>query len=142
MKKTVVQYNAVIDRDLFYTIYDWMRTHTDALAKDYGVVTMNDFDKLSLEDWKDLAEDAIMWLEHYELPKVEYICDGESPSLDTWGTLYYQTLAYMSIKHAWEPTYRNRTFDEQIVLCKECIEYLKEKIDEIREPTDDDLLIF
>lgn len=140
MKKFSIQYNAVIDIDLFYTIYDWMRTHPDALKRDFNVITMHDFDNLTLEDWKDLADTAIYWLEKIQLPIVYYMCDNmDSPSLDSWGTLYYQTLSYMNDNHAWEPTYRIRSFEDQISLCKECIENLKKLRNEIREPNDNDI---
>ena len=103
MKKVSVQYNAVIDIDLFYTIYDWMRWHQTALERDFNVRTMYDFDNLTLEDWIDLADTAIMWLEQKQLPNViKMNNDCPAPSNDEFGgfgTLYYQTLAYMNNHH-------------------------------------------
>ena len=144
MKKTVVvQYNAILDIDLFYTIYDWMRWHQTALERDFKVRTMYDFDKLTLEDWIDLADTAIMWLEREQLPNVIKMNDDcPAPSNDKhggFGTLYYQTLAYMSNYHAFEPTYRSRDLEGQKVMCKECIENLKKLRNEIREPNDNDI---
>ena len=140
MKEKIVQYNAVLNSDLFYAIYDWMRMNPNTLKRDFNVVTMYDFDNLTLEDWKDLADTTIDWLERIQLPIVYYMCDNmDSPSLDSWGTLYYQTLSYMSNHHAWELTYRNRSFEDQISLCKECINNLKDMAKEIREPNDNDI---
>ena len=139
-KKLAVQYNAVMDVDLFYTIYDWMRMNPDTLKRDFNVVTMYDFDKLTLEDWVDLADTAIDWLEKVQLPKVTIMDKNcPSPSLDSWLTLYYQTLAYMNDAHPWEPTYRSRSYSEQLELCKECIANFKKLRNEIREPNDNDI---
>jgi len=140
MKKLVVQYNAVMDVDLFYTIYDWMRWHQTELEHDFNVRTMYDFDNLTLENWVNLADTAIMWLEQKQLPNViKMDNDSPTPSNDEFGTLYYQTLAYMNSHHTFELTYRNRTEDEQKALCRECIENLKKLRNEIREPNDNDI---
>ena len=138
IKQNKVFYNAVIDVDLFFTIYDYLRFNPQC-ARDYKIFATYDFDKLSFEDWKDLAEDAIFWLEFKQLPKV-YSMKGEecSPSPDTWGTLYYQTLNFMAIKGIRE-SIREMTLEETVIKCKACIEYLKELVFEIREPNDDDI---
>lgn len=136
--QTKTFYNAVIDGDLFFTIYDYLRFHPSAARNDYKIRTTDDFDNLTLEDWKDLAEDAILWLEHYQLPEVTLLSDI-APSMDTWGTLYYQTLNYIGIKEVGQPTLHNRDLDGIVKACINCIEYLKEKMDEIREVTDEDL---
>ena len=136
--QTKTFYNAVIDGDLFFTIYDYLRFHPSAALNDYKIRTTNDFDNLSLEDWGDLAEDAIFWLEHYQLPEVKML-DDIAPSMDTWGTLYYQTVNYISIKEVGQPTLHSRDLNGIVKACINCIEYLKEKRFEIREVTDEDL---
>lgn len=136
--QTKTFYNAVIDGDLFFTIYDYLRFHPAAALNDYKIRTTDDFDNLTLEDWKDLAEDAIFWLEHYQLPEVKMI-DDIAPSMDTWGTLYYQTCNYLGIKEPGYPTLRSRDLNGTVKACINCIEYLKGKLDEMREPTDYDL---
>ena len=138
IKQNKVFYNVVIDGDLFFTIYDYLRFNPGC-ARDYKVFSTRDFDNLTLEDWKDLAEYAIWWLEYVQLPKVYVIHSEEwAPSLDTWGTLYYQTLNYMAIKNIRE-SIRKMTLNETVEHCIACIEYLKELAIEIHEPTDEDI---
>lgn len=138
IKENKVFYNAVIDTDLFFTIYDYLRFNP-ACAKDYKVFSTRDFDNLTLEDWKDLAEDTIYWLEYNQLSKVYFLTyDDCSPIADTCGTLYYQTLNFMAIKDIREKI-RDRNVNDVIILCKSCIEYLKELASEIREPNDEDI---
>ena len=136
--QTKTFYNAVIDGDLFYTIYDYLRFNPAIAKNEYNILSTNDFDKLSYYDWLDLAEGAIFWLENMQLPKVTLLYDY-NPSMDTWGTLYYQTVNYMSIKEVGSPTLRNRDLNGILEACRNCIEYLKEKRLEIREVTDEDL---
>lgn len=136
--QTKTFYNAVIDGDLFFTIYDYIRFHPAAALNDYKIRTTDDFDNLTLEDWKDLAEDAIFWLEHYQLPEVKML-DDIAPSMNTWGTLYYQTCNYLGIKEVGQPTLHSRNLNGIVKACINCIEYLKEKMDEIRDVTDYDL---
>lgn len=131
-------FNAVIDGDLFFAIYDYIRFHPSAALNDYKIRTTDDFDNLTLEDWKDLAEDAIFWLEHYQLPKVKML-DDIAPSMETWGTLYYQTCNYLGIKEVGQPTLHSRDLNGIVKACINCIEYLKEKRFEIRELDDSDL---
>ena len=138
--QTKTFYNAVIDGDLFFTIYDYLRCNTKEVREFYNIKTTDDFDNLSLENWKDLSEDAVDWLEHIQLPLVEKLNkDDSAPTMETWGTLYYQTCNYLGIKEVGEPTLRSRDLDGTIKACINCIEYLKEKIGEIRDITDDDL---
>ena len=133
-------YNAVIDGDLFFTIYDYLCFHPKDVKEYYNIKTTDDFDNLSIDDWKDLAEDAIFWLEHNQLPTVNKLTrDDPAPSMDTWGTLYYQTCNYLGIKEVGEPTLRSRDLNGTVHACINCIEYLKEKRLEIREVTDEDL---
>lgn len=138
LKQNKVFYNAVLDGDLFFTIYDYLRFNP-ASARDYKVFSTYDFDKLTCADWKDLAEDAIFWLEHRQLSKA-YSMKGEdcAPDASTWGTLYYQTLTYMMLKDIRKST-REMEYDELREHCVACINHLKELADEIREPNDKDL---
>ena len=138
--QTKTFYNAVIDGDLFFTIYDYLRFHPCEVKEYYNIKTTDDFDNLTLEDWKDLAEDAIYWLEHTQLPTVNKLTnDDPSPTMETWGTLYYQTCNYLGIREVGEPTLRSRDLNGTVKACINCIEYLKEKMDEIRDVTDEDL---
>lgn len=138
IKQNKVFYNAVLDKDLFYTIYDYLRFNPGC-ARDYKVFSTSDFDNLTLEDWKDLAEDTIFWLKHRQLAKV-YSMKGEdcAPQPDTWGTLYYQTLNYMMIKKDNESLH-SMTKDQTTEKCEACITYLKSLSDKIREPNDNDI---
>lgn len=140
VKQNKVFYNVVIDVDLFFTIYDYLRFNREA-CHDYKIFSTDNFDDLSYEDWIYLAHDTIKWLKEVQLPKVYAIKDVDidiSPSSDTWGTLYYQTLNYKSIHNIRESLHAmNR--EQTIEQCKACIDYLKSKIDEMREPTDYDL---
>lgn len=133
-------FNAVVQEDLFFTIYDYLRFHPQVASEYYKIFTTDDLDKLSVEDWKDVAEDAIYWLEHDQLPKVYVLKDNDnSPGMDTWGTLYYQTLAYMGRKKTYNKTIRQMELGEIVKTCRDCIEDFKDLRDEIREVTDEDL---
>lgn len=138
--QTKTFYNAVIDRDLFFTIYDYLRFHPREVKEYYNIKTTDNFYNLTLEDWKDLAEDTIYWLEHTQLPTVNKLTnDDPAPTMETWGTLYYQTCNYLGIKEPGYPTLRSRDLNGTVKACINCIEYLKGKLDEMREPTDYDL---
>lgn len=138
-KKNKVFMNAVMNDDLFFTIYDYLRFHPQIARKNYNILTTDDFEKLSVEDWKDVAEDTIYWLEHDQLPKVYLLgYDDNSPSMDTWGTLYYQTLAYMSRNNIHKST-RQMDIVELVKTCRDCLEDMKNLMDEIRETTYEDL---
>ena len=133
-------FNAVVHEDLFFTIYDYLRFHPQVAREYYKVLTIDDLDKMSVEDWKDVAEDVIYWLEHDQLPKVYVLNDdGNSPGMDTWGTLYYQTLAYMGRKKIYGKTIRQMELGEIVKACRDCIEDFKDLRDEIRELNDNDL---
>ena len=139
--KTKVFYNGVIQKDLFYTICDYFLFNPSA-AKQYDVISISDLDNLTLEDWKDVADDAIYWLMRNQLPKVRCLgVDDNAPSADTWGTLYYQTLAYIDRNHSKYvgQKIRGSEIETVVQLCKECIEDLKYLMNEIHEPTDKDL---
>ena len=138
MRTTTVRYNAVIDTDLYYVIYEYIRhNHKDCIEK-FKVRTGWDLDNLSFEEWKEIAKDAVQWLESKQLPDVTYITYDEG-SYDEWAVLYYQVLAYMDEECRGELSYRARTLEEQFNLCVECIEALKYRIFEMHEPTDEDV---
>jgi len=139
--KTKVFYNGIIQEDLFYTIYDYLRFNPD-IARQYNVLSTSDLDNLTCDDWKNVAEDAIYWLIHDQLPKVTKLCvDDDSPSMKTWGTLYYQTLAYINRKFPIHGgvNLRGSEIETVVNLCNECIEDLKDFMYAIHEPTDEDL---
>ena len=140
MEKNKVFMNAVMNDDLFFTIYDYLRFHPQVAREYYHVLSTDDFNKLTVEDWKDVAEDAIYWLEHDQLPKVYVLKqDDNSPGMDTWGTLYYQTLAYMGRQKNYGKTIRQMELGEIVRECRNCIEDFKRLMDEIRETTYEDL---
>lgn len=139
--KTKVFYNAVIQEDLFFTIYDYFRFNPNA-ARQYNVFSTSNFNDLTCEDWKDAAKDAIYWLTNNQLPNVTILgMDDDAPSMDTWGTLYYETLAYIDRNHSKciGRRIRGSEIETVINLCNECIEDFKDFIDAIHEPTDEDL---
>ena len=132
-------YNAVIHEDLFFTIYDYLRFNPSS-ARQYNIFSTSDLDNLTCEDWKDVAEDSIYWLEHTQFPKIYKLSeDANSPSMDTWGTLYYQVLSYMGRKKIYGKTIRQMEIEEIAKQCRNCIEDFKDLMDEIHEPTDKDL---
>lgn len=133
-----VFYNVVLDSNLFFTIYDYLRFNREA-CHDYKIFSTDSLNDLSYEDWIYLAYDTVKWLKEVQLPKVYSMQDIEvSPQSDTWGTLYYQTLNYMAIKNIRESIH-NMTKEEAIKKCEACIDYLKSKINEMREPNDEDI---
>ena len=138
IKQNKVFYNAVIDVDLFFTIYDYLRFNREA-CHDYRIFSTDNFNDLSYEDWIYLAHDTIKWLNDIQLPKVYSMQNIDvSPQANTWGTLYYQTLNYMAIKNIRESIH-NMTKEEITKKCEACIDYLKSKINEMREPNNQDI---
>ena len=139
LKQTKVFYNFVIDGDLFYTIYDYLRFSGNEVRDHNNIHTLYDFDNITLENAKQLANDAIEWLQNVQLKKVYKVnFDDDSPRSDTWGTLYYQTLNYMAIVGA-EHSIRMGDLATTIEWCKRTIDYLFKLIEEIHEPTDEDI---
>ena len=139
--KTKVFYNAVIQEDLFFTIYDYFRFNPGA-ARQHNVLSTSDFNNLTCDDWKDAAEDAIYWLIHNQLPNVTVLgIEDASPSADTWRTLYYQTLTYMYRNYSKCDIHniRGSEIETIVCLCNKCIEDLKNFMDPIHEPTDKDI---
>ena len=139
--KTKVFYNAVIQEDLFFTIYDYFRFNPNA-ARQYNVFSTSNLYNLTCEDWKDAAKDAIYWLTNNQLPNVTILgMDDDAPSMDTWGTLYYETLAYIDRNHSKciGRRIRGSEIETIVCLCNKCIEDLKDLMDAIHEPTDEDI---
>lgn len=138
IRQNKVFYNVVIDGDLFCTIYDYLRFNREA-CHDYRIFSTDNFNDLSYEDWVYLAHDTVKWLTDEQLPKVYSMQNIDvSPQADTWGTLYYQTLNYMAIKGIRESIHQ-MTKEEVTKKCEACIDYLKSKINDMREPTDEDI---
>lgn len=138
MIKNKVFYNCVINEDLFYTIYDYL-WYGNREYWQKRIKFTDRFNDLSLDEWKSLANDTITWLEENQLPKVyELRKDDNSPSSNSWGTLYYQTLAYINRNNI-RICIRENSLENIISLCKECIDDFKKMINDLREPNDEDL---
>lgn len=131
--------NAVVHEDLFFAIYDYLRCNSKVAHK-HDIKLVKDFDNLSVKDWKELAEGAIYWLDYYELQRITVIRpEDNAPSLDTWGTLYYQTLAYLAREKSTSKKLSTMDINELREVCEDCIDELKILMDEIHELTEDDL---
>lgn len=138
LKQNKVFDNFVIDGDLFFTIYDYLRFNK--YARDHNNIhTLYDLENFNVDQAKELAKEAIDWLRNVQFQKIYKLkLDDNSPDSGTWGTLYYQTLNYMMIVGA-EHSIRKGDLDVTIMWADKTIEYLKSLIDEIREPNDEDL---
>lgn len=125
MNKTFDQFK--LNEDLFYTIYDYLRFEKPEKWKD--IHSIDDFDYLFVDEMKDLANDAVNWLENDLLNKVN-IWDKDKGSPSEWSTLYYMTLAYMN-----ETLYRASLYemdlDERKLICKSTILWLRNNIEKI-----------
>ena len=140
MNKNKVFYNAVINEDLFYTIYDYLRFNPSVQHKYYNdVVATNCWDEMSIEDWQDVAADAIHWLTNEQCNKVYVVTpEDNAPNMETWGTLYYQTLAYIYRTKSNVNLHHSDIY-VTMDLCHKCIDDLTRLAREIHEPTDDDI---
>ena len=136
LKQNKVFYNFVIDGDLFYTIYDYLRFNK--YARDHNNIhTLDDLENFTLDKVKSLCYEAINWLREVQYPKIYKVgLDDNSPDSTTWGTLYYQTLNYIMIVGA-EHSIHKGDLDVTIMWAAKTIEYLKCLINEIREPNDE-----
>ena len=133
-------YNAVVDMDLFYTIYEYITANYGEVVKKHSVNCYADLENAPVEKWKAIGNDAIKWLETENLPKVTVLYPNDnSPGKDTWGVLYYQTLSYMDRNHVGLFTFRHSNETEQLNMCHKCIENLKRLVNEIRETEDKDI---
>ena len=137
LKQNKVFYNFVIDGDLFFTIYDYLRFNKYARNHN-NIHTLYDLENFNVDQVKKLAKEAINWLKEVQFSKIYQLgFDDSSPNSDTWGTLYYQTLNYMMIVGA-EHSIRKGDLNVTIKWAEKTIEYLDSLIDEIREPNDED----
>lgn len=138
LKQNKVFYNFVIDGDLFYTIYDYLRFNK--YARDHNNIhTLYDLENFNVDQAKSLAHEAINWLTEVQLANIYQVgLDDDSPNRATWGTLYYQTLNYMMIVGA-KHSIHTGDLNETIKWAEKTIEYLNDLIDDIREPNDEDL---
>lgn len=133
-------YNAVLDTDLYYLIYEYIRSHYQTIVDKYAIKDWYDLDNATVDTWKALGTNAIDWLETEQLPKVyELMHDDNAPNGDTWGVLYYQTLSYMDKNYRGLATFRGRNATEQRQICIECINDLRNLVTEIRELTEEDI---
>lgn len=139
MRKTIVTYNAVIDYDLFNVVESYLKLNrqkffeTDDMIGIYSILANSSFD-----EYVKLATDAITWLEEVQLAKVTHLTyDDDAPN--DWTTLYYQVLSYMNEECLGEPSYRSRVAEDQLELCVRCINALRQRVSEMREPCDEDL---
>ena len=72
MKENVKMfYNAVIQSDLFFAIYDYLRFNQQARTI-YHFKSLPDFDNFSYEEWTDVAVDTISWLEEKSIAECTY----------------------------------------------------------------------
>lgn len=138
LKQNKVFYNFVIDGDLFYTIYDYLRFNK--YARDHNNIhTLYDLENFNIDQIKSLANETVNWLREVQFPKIYKLnLDDNSPDSMTWGTLYYQTLNYMAIVDA-EHSIRKGDLNITKMWANKTIEYLKDLVDDIREPNDEDL---
>ena len=137
LKQNKVFYNFVIDGDLFFTIYDYLRFNKYARNHN-NIHTLYDLENFNVDQAKELAKEAINWLREVQFPKIyKPKLDDGSPDSATWGTLYYQTLNYMMIVDA-EHSICKGDLNVTIKWADKTIEYLDSLIDEIREPNDED----
>lgn len=138
LRQNKVFYNFVIDGDLFYTIYDYLRFNKYACDHN-NIHTLYDLENFNIDQAKSLANETINWLREVQFPKIYQVgLDDNSPDSTTWGTLYYQTLNYMAIVGA-EHSIRKGDLNVTKLWANKTIEYLKDLIDDIREPNDEDL---
>ena len=135
-----VLYNVVIDEDLFQCIYDYISFHYEDVKNNYNIVNGWDYEDADLSTFKGLANDTIDWIEKEQFTAIYHLKpNDDSPSKDTWGTLYYQVLAYMDRHCRGELSFRHRTKDEQAYICRDCVDNLKELAIQIRELKEEDL---
>lgn len=134
MRKTIVTYNAVVDYDLYYMLIDYLKYSQSKSTLETLTILANS----SLDEYVNLANDAITWLEEAQLSKVTHLTYEDDAPKD-WTTLYYQVLSYMNEECLGEPSYRSRPAESQLELCVRCINALRQRASEIREPNDEDV---
>lgn len=116
------------NEDLFYTIYDYLRFEKP--EKWNFIHSIDDFNFMLPEEVKDLAKDAVNWLENDLLPKIN-IWNKEAGSPSEWSTLYYMTLAYMNEVSYFGALYK-MDVNEINFVCKNTILWLRNNIEKIQ----------
>ena len=115
------------NEDLFYTIYDYLRFVKP--EKWNFIHSTDDFNFMLPDEVKDLANDAVNWLENDLLPKIN-IWNKEAGSPSEWSTLYYMALAYMNETSYFASMYK-ADFEEREFICKNTILWLRNNIEKI-----------
>jgi hypothetical protein len=115
------------NEDLFYTIYDYLRFVKPEKWK--MIHSTDDFNYLLPEEVKDLAKDAVNWLETDLLRNVN-LWDKELGAPHEWATLYYMTLAYLNT-HNWTKSLYSMKLDEREFVCGLTILWLRDNIEKI-----------
>ena len=113
------------NEDLFYTVYDYLRFMKPAKWKD--IHSIDDLNYLLVEEMKDLATDAVNWLETL-IDKIPVIAES---TYDEKTTLYYMILSYMGKYHVWEPAYSLRNYENRKQLGVETVKWLRDNIEKI-----------
>lgn len=115
------------NEDLFYTIYDYLRF---AKPEKWNFIhSTDDFNFMLPDEVKDLANDAVNWLENDLLPKIN-IWNKEAGSPSEWSTLYYMALAYMN-ETCYFASMHKIDFQEREFICKNTILWLRDCINKI-----------
>lgn len=115
------------NEDLFYTIYDYLRFEK---PKKWNFIhSTDDFNFMLPEEVKELAYDAVNWLENDLLPKIN-IWNKEAGAPQEWPTLYYMTLAYMNTVDYSGSLYKMELNEREFV-CKNTILWLRDNIEKI-----------
>lgn len=125
MNKTFYQFK--LNEDLFYTIYDYLRFEKPEKWKD--IHSIDDFDYLLVDEMKDLATDAVDWLENDLYGKVN-IWDKNAGAPREWPTLYYMTLAFIN-EFDYHVSLRGMSLGELQYFCNMTINWLRENINKI-----------
>lgn len=115
------------NEDLFYTIYDYLCFIKP--EKWNFIHSTDDFNFMLPDEVKDLANDAVNWLENDLLPKIN-IWNKEAGSPSEWSTLYYMALAYMNEISYFASMYK-ADFKEREFICKNTILWLRNNIEKI-----------
>lgn len=120
-----------IQTDLFYTVYDYLRFNR---PEKWGFIhSTDDLSFMDDKEMKELANDAVNWLENEQLPQISN-WDKEQGSPKEWSTLYYMTLAFInSVSSTLDvPSLYRSTPEELSFYCKGAIDWLRKNANDIR----------
>lgn len=120
-----------IQTDLFYTVYDYLRF---VKPEKWGFIhSTDDFSFMDDKEMKELAHDAITWLENEQFPKIN-IWNKEEGSPREWSTLYYMTLAFINtVSSTWDvPSLYKATSEELSFYCQSTIDWLRKNANNIK----------